>query len=196
MIFNNIKSKITIYSPINGNVNEINITTGEYVKPDDNLFETVNNDKFHIVLQVFEWDIQKISIGQKVTYQCNIPESKHIEHKAKIINISNYIDENTKTFKVHAKPDKSLMGMRHGIFVNAQIHIKSDTLPVIPEEAVVINGQNKIVFIVQSDTIFTKFVVKTGINENGYIEIINGDNIDKKIVLSGANYIIAEMNKK
>lgn len=192
----NIRSTITIFAPISGNINEILITTGQYVEPQEMLFEIINNSESNIDLQVFERDIHKIAVGQKVTYECNIPESKDSVHWAEIVDIGNQVDEITKTFRVHAKPKACHTGMRHGIYVNAQILLSGREVPVVPEEALVQEGDEYFLFVAKNDTLFEKHDVETGLREGGFVEIKNRDLAGKKIVIQGANYIIAEMGKE
>lgn len=190
--FENIRSTVNLYAPISGNVNEVNISIGQYVNNQNVLFEIINNDDFYIELDVFERDIHKITINQKLTYDCSIPESRDSIHTAEIVSVGNYIDPVTKTFKVHAKPLKFEPGMRHGIFINAQINLSEASVNVVPDEAVIREGENTYIFTFENDSVFIKKLVQTGIQTDGFTEILNDDLSDKLIVLQGANYIKAD----
>ena len=71
----NINGSVYVYAPISGNINELNIAVGQFVSSDDVLFELINNNDFYLELNVFERDIHKIEIGQKVKYSCSVKES-------------------------------------------------------------------------------------------------------------------------
>ncbi len=75
---NSISRSINIYSPINGFVSAVNVNIGKYVNPSDVLFELVNPSDIHLALTVFEKDINKLFIGQKLAaYTNNQPEKKY-----------------------------------------------------------------------------------------------------------------------
>lgn len=190
----NIKSSIPVLSPINGIINEMNVTIGQYIKPDDMLMEIIGNDDFHIVLDVFEKEINKVNIGQDVIYECNIPESDTNLHIAEIYHIGNYIDDISKTFKVIAKPSKIYPGMRHGIFLTAKIQLSEENYPALTEEAVLSEGDDRYIFLADSDTSFVKQYVKIGIVDQGYISILSPGMKGKKVVVKGSNYLNAELN--
>jgi len=193
---NNIRSIINLYAPIKGNINELNISTGQYVKPEDVLLEIINNEDFLIELNVFEKDIHKIQIGQLLYYDCSISGSKDSMHTAEIISIGNYVDPETKTFKVQAAPKENYNGMRHGIFVNAQINLSENKLKVLPDEAVFFDDGISYAYIAENDTVFYKQEVNTGISENGFTEIKNSELFEKTFIIKGANYIKAEFEKE
>lgn len=190
--FDNITSTVNLYSPISGNINEVDISIGQYVNHETVLFEIINNNDFYIELDVFERDVHKIMVGQLLTYDCSIPESKDSIHIAEIISVGNYIDPVTKTFKVHAKPMAYQAGMRHGIYINAQIKLSNTSVNVLPDEAVISKGEDNFIFIIESDSVFIKKPVQIGIQVDGFTEILDKDLFDKTIVLKGANYINAE----
>lgn len=191
-------SKVNVYAPISGYIDGINITKGEYIQPEDILFEITNNNGFYLELQVFEKDINKIAIGQEVVFNCSNPESKDKKLIANIKSIGQRVDETTKTFQVIAKPGKTMPGMRHGIFINAVIHTNEDSAYVLPAEALVQSGGKYFAFIEEEPGTFKKIPVKTGIRSGDFVALKNISLGMKtmKFVVSGANYLEAEMNKE
>ncbi|GBL35479.1 hypothetical protein EMGBS15_10740 [Filimonas sp.] len=73
-----ISRSINIYSPINGFVSQVKMNIGKYVTPTDVLFELVNPADIHLQLTVFEKDLDKITIGQRlVAYNNTTPDKKY-----------------------------------------------------------------------------------------------------------------------
>jgi cobalt-zinc-cadmium efflux system membrane fusion protein len=93
-----ISREIKIYSPISGYVSEVNTNIGRYVNPVDVLFEIVNTDHLHAELIVYEQDIHKLKIGQKVRFY--LPSSKK-EIMASVYLIGRKIDAD-RSVMVHA----------------------------------------------------------------------------------------------
>ena len=69
---------MAIVAPISGYVSKVNVTLGQFVSPAEVLYEIVNNGETHLALKVFEKDLNKISLGQKVYGFTNQnPEKKY-----------------------------------------------------------------------------------------------------------------------
>lgn len=185
---NGIDEHIHFEAPISGIVNNLAVTLGQLVSPDDILLEIVSDDDFHIELNVFEKNINRVSVGQKVYLECTVPESDHEDPVAVITHISNLIDSETKTFNAYAHPNKIYPGMRHGLFLNAEIVVKSVSVNALPSNSIFTRDNSSFVFIAQNDSSFTLTKVKTGIQNNDYIEI-DTDIFNKNIVIHGVNYL-------
>ncbi len=192
----NIRSLITIYAPITGNVNNLDVTLGEFSNPEDVMLEIINNNDFLIELQVFERDIHKIEVGQNVSYECSMPESKGNAHFAEIVYVGNFVDDVSKTFKVQASPNECSLGMRHGIYVDAKISVTSNRVQALPESSVFKDDDRTFVFTVHADTIFRRLFIETGIKENGFYEVLKPANFTETVVIKGGNYILAELEKE
>jgi cobalt-zinc-cadmium efflux system membrane fusion protein len=186
-----ISKSINIYSPISGYVSKVNVNTGKYVTPSDVLFEIVNPLDIHLALTVFEKDINKLAIGQSLLAYTNTnPEKKY---PCKIILIGKDFTENRST-EIHChfiKYDKTLLP---GMYMNAEIELKSQQSDVLPSDAIV-NFENKnYIFIEKVNKEFEMKEVTTGNNENGFTEIISNDDLtSKKIVIKGAYSILMKM---
>ncbi|MFV5690010.1 efflux RND transporter periplasmic adaptor subunit [Flavobacterium sp. ZT3R25] len=186
-----ISKNINIYSPISGYVSKVNVNTGKYVNPSDILFEIVNPSDIHLALTVFEKDINKMAIGQSViAYNNTNPEKKY---SCEIILIGKDFSEDRST-EMHchfANYDKTLLP---GMYMNAEIKLKSQQSNVLPSEAIV-NYENKdYIFISKGDKQFEMKEITTGISENGYVEIVSNENLkDVNIVIKGSYSLLMKM---
>lgn len=191
----NIQKNIIIYAPISGSINKINISIGQFIKSGDMILEIIGNNEFLLELQVFEKNIQNILVGQKVVFTCSNPKSTIIEHTAEIKYIGNLADENSKTFMVQAKPENCTKEMRHGLYVNAEIIQENKMAYVLPETAIIQEGEEFFVFV-ENNNNFIKTNIEVGQKDGDFVEIIDAKKIKTStIVKKGANYIKAEMNK-
>lgn len=186
----NISKSITIYSPISGYVSKVNVNTGKYVNPSDILFEIVNPSDIHLALTVFEKDINKLAIGQSlVAYTNTNPEKKY---PCKIFLIGKDFSENRST-EIHChftNYDKALLP---GMYMNAEIELKSQQSNVLPSDAIV-NFENKnYIFVDKGNKLFEMKEVKIGTTENGFTEIISVDLKEVIIVTKGAYALLMKM---
>ena len=188
----NLSKSINVYSPISGFVSNVNINIGKYVNPSDVLFELVNPEDIHLGLKVFEKDINKLSIGQKLTAYTNSNPTK--KYLCEIILVSKDVtDDGTTDVHCHFETyDKTLLP---GMYMNAEIQLMSNVTNVLPEESIVTYEAKEYVFIQNDKNIFTMQEVKTGIKEKGFVEIVNATALTgKKIVMKGAYTILMKKN--
>jgi len=191
---NTISKSINIYSPIDGYVSKVNVNIGKFTQPSEVLFELINPDDIHLALTIFEKDLSKLSIGQKLfAYTNSQPDNKY---ECEIILIGKNLSTERST-EVHShfeNYDKSLIP---GMYMNADIEIKNNTVYALPEEAIVRYQNNQYIFFAETDSRFTIQEIKTGDMEKGFVEIISGVGLtDKKIVIKGAYNLLMVIKNK
>ena len=179
-----ISKSVNIYAPINGFVSKVNVNIGKYVNPSDILFELINPSDIHLNLKIFEKDVVKLQIGQKlIAYTNNDITNKHL---CRILLISRDLGTD-HTAEVHCHFEDYDKNLLPGMYMNAEIEIQRNTNFTLPEEAIVnFEGKNYI-FIAKDANNFLMNEVETGNQENGFIEILNAADFENsKIVTKGA----------
>lgn len=191
---NSISKSINIYSPINGYVSKVNVNIGKYISPTDVMFELVNTSDIHLALKIFEKDLDKLSIGQKVVaYTNTYPDKKHI---CEILLIGKSLNEERNTdvhchFEVY---DKALIP---GTYMNAEIAITNAKSYVLPEDAIVRFENKHYVFVKKTATQFEMIEVQIGNTEKGLIEIIKTENLNNQtFVIKGAYSLLMSLKNK
>ncbi len=184
-----ISKAVNVYSPINGYVSKVNVNIGKYVTPSDVIFELINPSDIHLNLTVFEKDLNKINIGQRVLAYTNVKPDK--KYETEVILVSHNIDEGGSS-EVHChfeKYDKSLVP---GMYMNAELQFKNQKVQFVAEETVVSFENKDYVFIEIAPRRFMMQEVQTGDIWDGKIAI-NNDLKNKKIVLKGAYSLLMKL---
>ncbi len=76
----NLKSALTVISPLNGTVSNVYAKIGSYVDVSSPVIEIVDNSSLHLDLQVFEKDLPQIKIGQTVHFRLtNNPTTEYVD---------------------------------------------------------------------------------------------------------------------
>lgn len=182
---NNITKTINLYSPINGFVSAVNVNIGKYVIPGDILFELVNPSDIHLTLTIFEKDIHKLYIGQKLlAYTNTYPEKKY---PCTIILISKNVEKNNsmEVYCHFEQYDKTLLP---GMFMSANIEVLANIANVLPTDALVRFESKPYAFIQTSDKHFKMIEVQTGNTENGDTEILNTEALVNEIFVTKGAY--------
>ena len=191
---NNISKSINLYSPIDGFVTKVNVNIGKYVTPSDVIFELVNPADIHLNLNIFEKDLDKIFIGQKViSYTNNNPGKKY---SGNIILISKDVAPDGIT-EVHCHFDNYDEALFPGMYMNAEIAFENNMQKVLPDEAIVRFEGKKYFFEKIGKNKFEMVETETGESQNGFTEIIsNADLSAKEVVKKGAYSLLMSMKNK
>lgn len=187
-----ISSVVNIISPIDGYIKTVNLSIGKNVAPTDVLFEIVGNAHKHIELKVFENDINKIKVGQKIIIEN--PKFSETPMMATVFLVGKNVEADTKTINIHGHINDEAMEdkLTVGQYVNTKILTGKRIVNTLPESAVVLHGKGGFIFIKTKENTFQQIPVKIGITERGNMEVIPEKSIgNQQIVKQGASILQA-----
>ena len=185
---------VSVYSPINGYVSKVNVNIGKYLAPTDVMFQLVNTDDIHASLTIFEKDIPKLKIGQKV--KITVPSLPNKIHPAEIILIGRDLDEN-RAVEVHCHFENEDHKLSPGMFLSADIETTETNAVTVPNDAIVRFENKNFIFIEKNKGIFEMIEVELGVTDKMYSQIhpIAGITTlsEVTIVTQGAYTILSKM---
>lgn len=189
-----IRSTIVLPSPINGFVTTINVSVGQYVTPTEVMFKLVNLEHIHAELQVYEKDINKIAVGQKVTFK--LPADSTV-HTASVHLVGKEISPE-RTVRIHCHLDKEDMSLLPGMFVTANIETMSQDSDVVPVTAISNFEGKNFIFVSSGERQFKAVPVTTGIASGYFIEVQLLEKVapGTSIVTQGAFELMGLMKNK
>lgn len=203
----NVQSSINLYAPISGYVTEVNANIGKFVKPTDVIFEIVDTDHLHAELTVFEKDVPKLKIGQKVRFTL---ANEATERTAHVYLIGREISKD-RTVRIHCHMDKEDRHLLPGMYLKAEVESGESMVPALPDEAVVDYQGQKFIFIEadksDADSVnakptvtepgehhFEMIAVEVGNKDMGYTEVALPEGISaNRIVIKGAYSILSKL---
>ncbi|MCX8471497.1 MAG: efflux RND transporter periplasmic adaptor subunit [Chitinophagaceae bacterium] len=187
----NITRSINMYSPINGYVSKVNVNIGRYVTAADVLFELINPSDIHLNLKIFEKDLNKLFIGQRVmAYTNNAP---NVKYPCSIILISRDLSAD-HTADVHCHFDNFDPNLSPGMYMNAELEVSNKRNSSLPEDAIVTFEGKDFVFVVDKENTYRITQITAGNTENGFVEVKNLDVLKgKQIVTKGAYALLMKM---
>lgn len=191
----NIASTVTIHAPNDGIVTKINTHIGKYIHPTESIFEIILQGNMNAVLTVFEKDIPKLRIGQKI--KISLPNQPDKIYTATILLIGTTINE-SHALEIICSFDKTtaINGLFPNMFINAEIITSEKNLMTLPNDAIVRFENKNFIFIVKSKNIFEMTEVELGASNKDISEVkpINSnDLLQKEIVIKNAYTILSKM---
>ena len=195
----NIQSTIPLYSPINGFVTQVNTNIGAFATATDVLFKIANTEHLHAELTVFEKDVPKLKIGQKVRFTL---ANETQERMATVYLVGKEISQE-RIVQVHCHLDKEDTSLLPGMYLKALVESGSNKVPAIPSKAIVEFEGSKYIFIANNEkpkekgaTKYKLINVKVGVSELNYTELIFDGTTNWeswKVVTNGAYDMLSKM---
>ncbi len=141
-----ILSALPVKSPISGFVRLVEINIGTYVEPQTEMFEIVDNEHIHIDLMVYEKDIDKIKVDQKVVFSLATHSERVFE--GRVFAVGKAFEEDTKAVKVHAEITSKPDGLLPGMFVDARIVTReAKGVQAVPNDAIINESGLSYIFV-------------------------------------------------
>ena len=167
-----VGSTIHLYSPISGILTYRNASIGQKVGQATKLFEIINLKTVWLEADIFEKDLTKIKIGQKVKVRVSAyPDKIFI---GKIFFIGSTLNQQTKTINIMVEIQNNSEKLKPGMFANTNIVIgeKANAL-VVPKDAILEDENLKVVFLKEQEG-YHRHVISPGIESDEFVEVLAG----------------------
>ncbi|SNS47502.1 HlyD family secretion protein [Anaerovirgula multivorans] len=188
------KQEDKIFSSINGVVTTIHLEEGSFVNPANPGFVISNVEDLTIEINVSEYDIAKVEIGQEVEIQTDALTGRVfkgiVEKIAPIAKPMSTGQTNETVIPVTIKVVETDDFLKPGFSVKTKIiSQQKEGVLVIPFDSIMTEANGaKMVFVVKED-ILHKVEVQTGIESDFEIEVVAGLEENDKIVLSPSMFL-------
>ena len=211
----NFVTQIPIIAPISGTVGHISVNTGTFAEPGKPLMEIIDNSQIHCDLIVFEKDLFKVKVGQKVNFILTNQNNQEIQ--GEIYGINKSFEDESKGIIIHSIiKDASRYKLIQGMYVTALIDVGNQRTTAVPVDALVRSeGKDYIYMLTEGEEKneeiknekadgtkegigkhyqFKKVEVVTGVTELGYTQITPLEELPQKvqIVTKGAFYVLSK----
>ncbi|WP_027129066.1 efflux RND transporter periplasmic adaptor subunit [Fusobacterium perfoetens] len=167
------KTAEEIKSPVSGTITSLTAQENYLVDTDSPLMEIADLSDIKIVLEVPEYDVKNIYLGQSLILKPEVFEKKEsftgvITKISKISEVSEITSENVLTAEV--KPDKTIPYIVPGFKVTATIYLDRKVSEIlIPKTSAIFENDNYYVFVYNNDGTIKKKNIK--------VESLKGDNL-------------------
>lgn len=186
-------SEVALRAPINGFVRNVNANVGKTFAPTDVLFEIVRPDHVHLMLKVYEKDAPSLKVGLPF-----VAEASGKSFKGSVYLVGKMFEDAERTIEIHGHLNNRSdeRQLTPGQYITATIQTQTRQAQVLPDAAVVREGELASIFVQDKPLSYRKVPVRLGIEQNGMVEILSKENLSTaKIVRKGAKLLAAELGK-
>lgn len=191
-----------LHAPISGVVSQLTASLGSYADMQTPLMKIRNIQAVECDLNVFEKDLAKVKVGNRVTF--SLTNQPGIKLSGTVYGMNQYFNDGSKSVAVHVKMDDASLKMSRinhvklfdGMYVSGQIATGSQRCLALPSQAIVSTDGKQYVFALNGEPkkgeySFSRHEVTTGVTGGGFTEVKLCDHLKagKKIVTDNAFYL-------
>ncbi|MGY6550809.1 MAG: efflux RND transporter periplasmic adaptor subunit [Erythrobacter sp.] len=180
--------RLNIYAPASGIVLERSVEPGQTVSSGSSaLFRIASGGEMEVLAQLSEDQLASLPQGTPATI---IPTGSAKEFSGQIWQIAPVIDQATRQgiarIALPWAPE-----LRPGGFATARINSGAVTATILPESAVLADGEGSFVFIIDKDNKAVRRPIKTGMVTSRGIVITEGLTGSERVVLRAGGFLTA-----
>ncbi len=180
---------ITFYSSEAGYVTEVSVTEGMYVEEGSTLLRITSLDQVWVEAQLYS--NESSAIAESRTFQVFSESNPQKAYKGTLAYNNPTLEEGKRVQLLKIRVDNSAGRLIPGTLVSVIPERSSTDLLAVPRSAVLLEKM-KTVWVVAHDNTFEQRMVKTGAENNYWIEILSGLNEGEIIVTEGAYLVNSE----
>ncbi|EON92024.1 RND family efflux transporter MFP subunit [Marinobacter lipolyticus SM19] len=171
-----------ITAPFTGVVGLNDISMGAYLASGTAVATLDSTDRMELGFAIPERFLGQISLGQQVQGQS--PTYPGEIFGGELAELGTRISELSRTLPVRALIDNPEGKLRPGQFMSASLTLREREALVIPEQAVLMRGADKYVFVAE-DGKARRVPVTLGAREPGWVEVSDGLTEDDPVIITG-----------
>jgi len=186
-----VRKSMHIHSPAAGIITKIGAREGAHVSPASELYQIADLSRVWVLADLYEHEISWVKTGdQAILHIASLPSHTFT---GKITYIYPYLDPKTRTNKVRIEFDNAKGLLKPDMFGDVSLSSgQSKAGLFVAKEAVLITGKKNHVFVQTQPGHFEPRTVRTGVSNDGLIEILEGVEAGELIVTSGQFLIDSE----
>jgi Cu(I)/Ag(I) efflux system membrane fusion protein len=188
---------LKILSPVTGIVIEKmgDSLEGMKLTPGMNVFKIADLSNVWAEIEVFEYQIQYLKLGQKAGITLDAFPGKR--WTGKIIYLNPTLNQKTRTLTAYVEIENPDRKLRPEMYANVEIRVSAVSGAVkVPSEAILHTGERNVVIVEKDKGFFEPREVTLGAEGEGYSQVTGGLHEGEKVVVSSQFLIDSESNLK
>ncbi len=183
------KRNFDLLADYDGTVTKKLINNGDHIMQGEGLLEVTDLSRLWAIFEVYEKDLDKISLGQLLSF--DTPYGETIETRVSFIDTE--VDSESRIVELRGNIRNNSGTLKPEMFIKANLALDSNEVLTVPKSAVLWTGKRSIVYVkVDDEPSFELREVELGRTlENAY-EIKEGVEMGEEVVTNGAFTLDAE----
>ncbi len=178
---------IILRSPVSGVVTAKNVVQGSRLTPADIPFEITDLSHVWALADVYETELARVKVGQSGTLTLSSMPGKTFT--GRVVFVDPILDPKTRTAKLRLDLPNPKGDLKPGAYGEAVIKGPAHKGILVPMDAVLDAGTQKVAFVALGEGRFQPREVATGIRVGDQIEILSGLKSGEEVI-TRANFLV------
>lgn len=176
----------TIRAPFAGRIGIRRVDVGARVEPSTVLTTLDDISSIEIEARISETLFPKVRVGAEVVAESAAFQGRRFN--GKVVAIDKRIDPDTRAFQIRVRIPNIDGTLPAGMFMRLSLQLEQRRNPAIPEEALVVEADNKFAYVVNetSDQV-TRTPISIGQRRDALVEVTSGLKQDDTVVVEGTH---------
>ncbi|MDZ7752901.1 MAG: efflux RND transporter periplasmic adaptor subunit [Gammaproteobacteria bacterium] len=183
---------VAMYAPMGGTVVSKNIVEGTAKKAGVTLMRIADLSRVWVEADVYESELSLVQPGMPVTV--SLPYLPGRTFAGMVDYLYPYLDGQSRTGRIRVVLDNPDGMLKPQMYAQVRLEARLGPRLTVPEEAVIIAGETRVVFEDLGGGRLAPRIVETGQRAEGRIEILSGLEAGDRVVTSG-NFLIASESR-
>jgi len=187
-----VKTNLTVYSPVKGHVAQKNAFENMYVEPNTVIYKIADHTTAWVEVDIYENEIPLVKLGDKAKMTLTSLPGENFE--GEVTFIWPHIDPETRTVKARLEFPNPDLKLLPEMYADVSLDIPVGNRLTIPDSAVLKTGKNDLVFVDKGNGNIEIRKVELGQKAGGYYEVLRGLKNGEEVI-SRANFLIDSESK-
>lgn len=185
---------VAIYAPRSGTLIERNIADGSAARKGQTLLTIADLSRVWIEAEVFEADLELVQVGMAATF--TLPYLPGRTYPAVVEYVYPYLKSDSRTGRIRLSLENPDGVLKPDMYAEVSLKAELGRRLSVPEEAIIVAGSSRVVFVDLGGGRLKPAWIKTGRNAQGFVEVLDGLSLGDTVVTSGNFLIAAETRLK
>ncbi|WP_412970971.1 efflux RND transporter periplasmic adaptor subunit [Glaciecola sp. MF2-115] len=176
-------AELEVRAPFAGRLGLRQVSIGSLVRPGDVISTLDDLSVVKVDFSISELHLASVALGQSVEATSIAYPGERF--KGQITSIDSRIDPVTRAIQIRAQIPNENLKLRPGMLLQINVEKRVIDALVIPEGALIPEGESQFVFVVDGDNKARKTKVQIGQRKPGWIQILDGLEAGQEVIVEG-----------
>ena len=176
-------SELQVRAPFAGRLGIRQVSIGSLVRPGDVISTLDDLSIVKIDFSISESHLASVASGQSIVAKSIAYPGQNFN--GQITSIDSRIDPVTRAIQVRAQIPNKELKLRPGMLLQINVEKRVEDTLVIPESALIPEGESQFVFVIDNESKARKTKVQIGQRKPGWIQILGGIEAGQEVIVEG-----------
>jgi|GEM_PF-205803 len=182
--------KLAVRAPFAGEIIQLHAVRGERIDTGAEIIMLGDTKSLWVWIDLYEDQlavVNRASKAGKIPVNLSVKAYPREMFKGQLDFVGKVMDQKTRTVKARVTVDNYDGNLKPGMFTKVRLQLEESAMRIaVPESSILQDEDEKFVFVHHLDDYFVRRKVETNRQNNGFIEIVGGLELNQTIAVAGS----------